>query len=451
MGPDAPAGRGTLPRGHADGAAPGVEVQPRVVLAGAVGSIVEYFDFGVYGYVATIIAAKFFVTGDETAALLLTLATFGLAFVLRPIGGILFGHLGDRRGRKNALAATVVLMAVASGLIGVLPTYASLGVGAAALLVLARCLQGIAAGGELGGAASFVAEHAPDERRGLLCAFVQMGALAGSLLASLVVTVLFTVLGDDVMNDWGWRIPFLVAIPLGVVGLVIRSRLGETPAFTAAEDELDADGVEQSAPLVELLRDHWRATLTCVGLSILLFSAYYVVYVYVNIHLQRVVGMETRTAFWSTTLCLAVAVACMPLFGTLSDRIGRRPVFLGASVAAIVLPVPGFVLLGSGTAGAVAAHVVLGLVDSALMGVALSAYAEMFPTRVRFTGIALGFNVGAALAGGTAPYVCTWLVDASGSAVAPAWFLVGTAVITLGTALTMRETRGTSLEAVGAR
>jgi MFS transporter, MHS family, proline/betaine transporter len=428
------------------GSEPPVEVQPRVVLAGAVGSIVEYFDFGVYGYVATIIAAKFFVSGDDTAALLLTLATFGLAFVLRPVGGILFGHFGDTHGRKNALAATVVLMAIASGLIGVLPTYASIGVGAAALLVLARCMQGIAAGGELGGAASFVAEYAPDGKRGLLCAFVQMGALAGSLLASLVVTLLFTILGDGVMNDWGWRIPFLIAIPLGVVGLVIRAKLGETPAFKAADEEIE----EESAPIVELLRDHWRATLTCVGLSILLFSAYYVVYVYVNIHLQRSVGMETRTAFWSTTLCLAVAVACMPFFGRLSDHIGRRPVFIGASVAAIILPVPGFMLLESGTVGAIGAHVVLGLIDSALMGVALSAYAEMFPTKVRFTGIALGFNVGAALAGGTAPYVCTWLVDQTGSSIAPAWFLIGTAVITLLTALTMRETKGLNLKTVTA-
>ena len=416
--------------------------RPRVVLAGAVGSVVEYYDFGVYGFVATILATKFFV-GDEdpTAALLATLATFAVAFVVRPIGGVLFGHIGDRYGRKNALAATIILMAVASGLIGSLPTYAAIGVGATALLVLARCLQGIAAGGELGGAASYVAEHSPPARRGFLCATTQTGALAGSLLASLVVALLTTTLGQDTMEDWGWRVPFLIAIPLGVVGLLIRARLHDSPQFEGERAEAE----RPSAPIVELLSEHLPATLRCVGMSILLFSAYYVVYVYVNLHLQNVVGMRSQTAFWSTVTCLGVATACMPFFGMLSDRVGRKPVLIGACIAALVLPIPGFALLEAGTVPAIAAHVVLGLIDSALMGVTLSTYAELFTTRVRYTGIALGFNLGAALAGGTAPYICTWLVDATGSALSPAYFLVGTAVITLVTVLNVPETVGTAL------
>jgi MFS transporter, MHS family, proline/betaine transporter len=361
--------------------------------------------------------------------------------VLRPVGGVLFGHVGDRFGRKNALAGTVLLMAVASGLIGVLPTYAAIGVGASAVLVLARCAQGIAAGGELGGAASFVAEHAPAERRGFLCATTQTGALAGSLLASLVVALLTSTLGSDTMHDWGWRLPFLFAIPLGVVGLLIRAKLADSPRFEEADTEDD----HPTAPFLELLREHRSATLRCVGMSILLFAAYYVVYVYVNLHLQNVVGMRSQTAFWSTVACLAVATACMPLFGILSDRVGRRPVLLGASVAGLVLPVPGFLLLDAGTVPAIAAHVVMGLIDSALMGVTLSTYAELFTTRVRYTGIALGFNLGAAIAGGTAPYVCTWLVDRTGSALSPAYFLMATAVVTLLTVLTVRETAGSAL------
>ena len=301
------------------------QVSPRVVLAGAIGSVVEYYDFGVYGYVATILATNFFVSGDPAAALLATLATFAFAFVLRPVGGVLFGHFGDKYGRKNALAATVVLMAIASGLIGVLPTYAAIGVGATVLLFLARSLQGLAAGGELGGAASFVAEYSPNHRRGLLCSTTQMGALMGALLASLVVTLLFEILGAQTMNDWGWRVPFLIAIPLGVVGLWIRSRLADTPRFAAIE----LQEKKASAPVVSLFRTELKPLLICVGLSILLFSAYYVAYVYVNIHLQTVVKLSANVAYWSTTATLAVAVLCMPLFGMLSDRIGRKPVFPG--------------------------------------------------------------------------------------------------------------------------
>lgn len=420
------------------------QVSPRVVVAGAVGSIVEYYDFGLYGYVATILAAHFFASGDPTAALLNTLATFALAFVLRPLAGVLFGHFGDRHGRKNALAATVLLMAMASGLIGFLPTYAAIGVGASALLVLARCLQGVAAGGELGGAASFVAEYSPNHRRGLLCATTQTGALGGALLASLLVSLLNQVLGAATMADWGWRAPFLIAIPLGVVGLWIRTRLADSPHFA----ELERGEEQAEAPVLDLFRDHLGALGKTIGLSILLFAAYYVAYVYVNIHLQKVVGVDPRLAYWSTTLTLAVSLACTPLFGRLSDRVGRKPVFVGASVAAGVLALPCFMLLNQGGAVAVVSHVVLGLTDAALMGVALSTFAEMFPTRVRYTGIALGFNVGAALAGGTAPYVSTWLVDTTGSSLSPAYFLIATALVTLLTALTLRETAGSALHEV---
>lgn len=421
------------------------EVPTRVVAAGAVGSIVEYFDFGVYGYVATILAAHFFVSGDDTASLLSTLATFAVAFALRPVGGVIFGHLGDRYGRKNALAGTIVLMAVASGLIGVLPTYGAIGVGASALLVLARCLQGIAAGGELGGAASYVAEYSPARRRGLYCSTTQTGALAGSLLAALSVSLLNETLGEQAMHDWAWRLPFLIAIPLGVVGLLIRAKLHDSPSFQKLAEDGQQKATKSSAPVLEALRSHRRALLQCVGLSILLFSAYYVFYVYVNIHLTKTVGLDSGVAFWSTTATLAVSTACMPLFGALTDRVGRKPVFVGASVAALVLPVPGFMLFEAGSGWAVTSHITLGLIDSALMGAAFSTFAELFPTRVRYTGIALGFNIGSAAAGGTAPYICTWLVDATGSPLAPAWFVIGTAVLTLIAATSLKETAGTPL------
>lgn len=417
-------------------------ISPRIVIAGAVGSVVEYFDFGVYGYVAVLLASQFFSSGDPTSALLNTLAAFAIAFVMRPIGGLVFSHFGDRLGRKNALAATVLLMSAASGLIGVLPTYAAIGVAASVLLVIARCMQGIAAGGELGGAIAFVAEHSPANRRGLLCSTTQTGALAGVLLASILVATLNQVLSKEAMASWGWRVPFILAIPIGVFGLWIRSRLTEAKAFEAIAESHEIE----SAPVVELFHAHRKPLLQSIGLSMLLFAMYYVAYVYVNIHLQRTVHMSPQAVFWGTTITLAVSVAFMPLFGLLSDRIGRKPVFVGSSVAAAVISVPCFMFMNEGGMTALVMQGLLGLIESALMGVAFSTMAEMFPTRVRYTGVALGFNIGAVVTGGSAPYVCTWLVATTGSPTSPAWFLVGTAMITLLTTLTLKETAGTPLK-----
>ncbi|QBR90776.1 MFS transporter [Microbacterium sp. dk485] len=418
-----------------------------MVIAGAVGSVIEYFDFGVYGYVATILAVHFFAAGDPIAALLSTLATFAVAFVLRPVGALLFGHYGDRFGRKNALAATVILMAAASGLIGILPSYAAIGLGATVLLVLARCLQGLAAGGELGGAASFVAEQSPNHRRGLFTSTTQMGALGGSLIASLTVLILNLTLGAETMQDWGWRIPFLMAIPIGLFGLWIRSGLEESEEFEKARAAA-AELKKKQQPIRTLFTRYPVKLLQVVALSVLLFSAYYIAYVYVNIHMQTALEFSADFAYLSTTLTLLVSVILMPYFGYLSDKIGRKPVFVVASIAGIVLAVPAFMLFEFGGPVAVISHIILGLVDSALMGVALSTYAEMFPTPVRYTGIAFGFSVGAALAGGTSPYIATWLVDATGNLLAPAFFLMGTGVITLIAAFMLKETRGIELQDV---
>jgi MHS family proline/betaine transporter-like MFS transporter len=423
------------------------KISPKVIVAGAVGSVIEYFDFGVYGYVATILAAHFFASGDQFVALLSTLATLAVAFVLRPVGALIFGHFGDRFGRKNALAATVIVMAIASGVIGILPSYAAIGVGATLLLVLARCFQGLAAGGELGGAASYVSEKSPRGRRGLFAATTQTGALGGSLLASLVILLMNVALGDDIMHDWGWRVPFLIAIPLGLFGLWVRNGLEESEEFKEAQASI-ADVKKKQQPVRALFTQYPKKLIQTIGLSILLFSAYYIAYVYVSIHMQTALGYSASFSQLSTTITLIVAVACMPYFGHLSDKIGRKPVFLGATIAGFILPLPAFMLFEVGGVTAVISHVILGLVDSALMGVAMSIFAEMFPTRVRYTGIAFGFSVGAALAGGTSPYIATWLVGVTGSSVAPAWFLMATAVITFFPAVFLKETRGIELHEV---
>lgn len=427
------------------GAATGVpeKIDPKVVWAGLIGSVVEYYDFGIYGYLATVLSVVFFAGGtDPTTALLATFATFAAAFVLRPLGGLIFGHLGDRFGRSRILAATILSMCVATVAIGALPTYAAIGVGSAFLLVVARCVQGIASGGEVGGAAAYVAEKAPPHRRGLLCSTVQLGALAGALLASVAVTILTSLLSDEQLVAWGWRVPFLLSLPLGLVGLWIRFRLEDS----VGDEELASGDGLASAPAAELVRAHLPALLRTLGLSTLLFAGYYVVYVYASTHLQRTGGFAAGAAFWSTTITLVVSCAAMPLFGHLADRWGRRPMLAGGAVAFGVLAVPCFALMNAHSFPlALAAHVVLGLPEAALMGVVFAAFAEMFPSRVRYTGIALGFNLASMAVGGTAPLICLWLLGLTGNPLAPAWFLVGTAVVTAGTALTLVETRGTTL------
>src|SRR5690606_6864989 len=230
------------------------------------------------------------------------------------VGALIFGHYGDRLGRKNALAATVILMAAASGLIGILPSYAAIGLGATILLVLARCLQGLAAGGELGGAASFVAEKSPNHRRGLFTSTTQMGALGGSLLASLSILILNLSFGEAFMQDWGWRIPFLIAIPLGLFGLWIRSGLEESEEFEEARAAA-AEMKQKQQPVRVLFTKYPIKLLQVVALSVLLFSAYYVGYVYVNIHMQTVLGFSADFAYLSTTLTLVVSVILMPFCG----------------------------------------------------------------------------------------------------------------------------------------
>lgn len=430
--------------GTATGAVPET-IDRKVVSAGLVGSVVEYYDFGIYGYLATVLSVVFFAEGaDPTTALLATFATFAAAFVLRPLGGLIFGHLGDRFGRSRILAATILAMCAATVLIGVLPSYAAIGVGAAFLLVAARCVQGIASGGEVGGAAAYVAEKSPPARRGFLCSTVQLGALSGALLASIVVSIVSSVLSTDQLAAWGWRLPFLLSLPLGLVGLWIRFRLDDS----VREEELAAEGVA-SAPVVELFRAHLPGLLRTLGLSTLLFAGYYVVYVYASTHLQRTGGFDARAAFWSTTITLVVSCLAMPFFGRMSDRVGRKPMLLWAAVAFGVLAVPCFALMNAHSLPlAMLAQVVLGLPESALMGVVFATFAEMFPSRVRYTGIALGFNLASMAVGGTAPLICLWLLRITGNPLAPAWFLVAAAVVTVATALTLTETRGSVLRTV---
>ncbi|AFM19776.1 sugar phosphate permease [Mycolicibacterium chubuense NBB4] len=418
----------------------------RAVVTGAsIGNAVEWFDFAIYGFLATFIAAHFFPQGDETAALLNTFAIFAAAFFMRPLGGFVFGPLGDRIGRQKVLAIVILLMSAATLGIGVLPTYGTIGVAAPVLLLLLRCLQGFSAGGEYGGGAVYLAEFADDARRGLTVTFMAWSGVLGFLIGSVTVTLLQALLPAAAMESFGWRIPFLIAGPLGLVGLYIRLRLGDTPQFAELSD---ADQTAES-PLREAVTTAWRQILSVVGLFIVFNIGYYVVFTFLPTYFIKTLKFGKSEAFLSITLaCLVALVLILPL-AALSDRIGRRPLLVGGAAAFAVLGYPLFLLLGSGSLpAAILAHCLLAAIESVYVSAAVTAGVELFATRLRFSGFSVGYNVCVALFGGTTPYVVTWLTATTGNAVAPAWYLVAAAVVSLLTVLAMRETAGRSLALV---
>lgn len=293
----------------------------KVVVAASVGNFVEWFDFAVYGFMATILAGEFFASDDPTVALLNTFALFVVAFALRPLGGAIFGLLGDRLGRKKMLSLTIILMAGSTTAIGVLPTYQTVGLLAPLLLCLARCVQGFSAGGEYAGACAFVLEHSPVDKKARYSSFLPVSTFSAFAFAAVVAFVFAATLSDAAMSAWGWRIPFLVAAPLGIFGFYIRMRLDETPAFALIEEH----GEKVQAPLRETLRTQATTMIRLCGFVAVTALAFYTFTTYMTTYLQVVLKMDRATALFSNVAALLFAAALAPLVGRLSDRIGRKP------------------------------------------------------------------------------------------------------------------------------
>jgi MHS family proline/betaine transporter-like MFS transporter len=424
------------------------EVIRRAIRAAAIGNTVEWYDFAIYGFLATFIAEKFFPSGDETAALLNTFAIFAAAFFMRPLGGFFFGPLGDRIGRQKVLAIVILLMSGSTFVIGLVPSYQTIGVAAPLLLLLLRCVQGFSAGGEYGSGACFLAEYAPDKHRGFVVSFLVWSVVVGFLLGSLTVTGLQTVLSDSAMDSYGWRIPFLIAGVLGGVGLYIRLRLGDTPEFEALRDE----GEVASSPLKEAVTTSWRPIVQIAGLVVIHNVGFYIVFTFLPSYFTKTLGFTKTDAFVSITVASVVALVLIPPLGALSDRIGRKPLLLAGSAAFALLAYPLFLLLNSGSlAAAVGAHAALAAIESVFVCASLAAGAELFTTRVRSSGYSIGYNLSVAVFGGTAPYVATWLVARTGNDLAPAFYVIAAAIITFATVLTMRETARRPLPHLGRR
>lgn len=413
----------------------------RAATASFIGNFVEWFDYASYAYLATIIAAVFFPSENPTTALLSTFTVFAISFVLRPIGGIIWGSLGDRKGRRWALSWSILIMSGASFGIGLLPTWAAAGMLAPLGLLLLRMVQGFSASGEYAGAASFLAEYAPAGRRGLYTCLVPASTATGLLAGSLLVTVLHQTLSDPALESWGWRIPFLLAGPLGLIGRYIRVHLEDSPHFRAMSQAVASKHVQRKAPLSELLSQHRWHLAVAFGVASLNAVAFYLILSYMPTYLSAELGVGESQAFFASTIALTVYIASIFVMGYVSDHVGRRRMLIIASVLFAVFTVPMFTLLGKGGLGLIiTVQILFGIMLTVNDGTLATFLAEVFPTPVRYTGFALAFNSANALLGGTAPFVATWLIAVTGSTAAPAWYLTVIAVGALGAMLTVRET-----------
>ena len=414
----------------------------RAIVGASIGNIVEWFDFATYNFLAVTLAAVFFPSGNPTAALLSTFAIFAAAFFVRPLGGLFFGPLGDKIGRQRVLATVIILMSLSTFVIGLLPPYATIGIWAPLLLVVARCLQGFSAGGEFGGASTFLAEYSPDERRGFLVSWLEFSTLIGFVLGSIIVLFLTTVLPEDALISWGWRIPFLLAGPLGLVGLYIRLRLEDTPEFKA----LEQTGEVSSSPFRETITENWKQILQVGGLVIIQNVGFYVVLSYMTTYFQDPLGFSPTAASLSTTITLLVGMALIPPLGALSDRVGRKPLLFASCIGYAVLTYPLFLLLNTGNLfAAILAQVALGALLAMFISTSIAALTELFPTRVRYGGFSIGYNFSVAIFGGSSPYLAQYLVSSTGNSLSPAFIVIIAAVATLLIVLTVRETAGTDL------
>lgn len=408
----------------------------KVVAAGMIGNGLEWYDYVLYGYLASIISTLFFPAGDELAAQLATWGIFAAGFIMRPVGAILFGYLGDRHGRKVALAASVLLMALPTGLMGMLPTYESIGLWAPALLTILRLIQGIALGGEFSGAITYVVEHAPPHRKGLAGSTTLVSMMLGILLGSGVATGLASMLSPEDFAQWGWRVPFIIGMVIGIVGLYIRMFLDESPEYAEAK----AGGHISQTPVRDTFSAHKKELAIAIGVYAAVTLPFYLLVIYMNSYMNKVLGYPLQDAMIINTISLLVVTVILPIGAHISDKVGRKPVMLAMIAAYLILAYPIFWLLGQmdfmyALAGQVLFGIVLGFYVSPIAAILV----EIFPTNVRYTGMGLACNICAATLGGTAPMLATWLIGTTGDPLMPAWLIVAAALISLWALLAYRE------------
>ncbi|MFD4458971.1 MFS transporter [Nocardia sp. NPDC058480] len=422
----------------------------RVVAASMAGTVVEWYEFFLYGTAATLVFSKVFFSKDtsDLDAILAAFVTYAVGFAARPLGGIVFGYFGDRYGRKQLLQVSLVLVGAATFLMGCLPTFAQIGYWAPAMLVILRFIQGFAIGGEWGGAVLLVAEHSPSRSRGFWSSWPQAGVPAGNLLATIVLLVLTSTLSDEAFLSWGWRVAFWLSAVVVLVGYYVRTKVTDAPIFVAAQQTMDHAKAASFSPF-EVLRKYPRGVFTAMGLRFGENIMYYLVVTFSITYLKVHVHADTTTILWWLLIAHAVHIVVIPLAGRLGDRVGRRPVYLAGAVAAATWGFFAFPMMDSGNSVIILSAIIIGLVFHGFMYAGQPAImAEMFPTRMRYSGVSLGYQVTSIVAGSLAPIIAVKLLDEFGSSVPIAWYLAFAAAVTVIAVVCAKETRGIDLESV---
>jgi MFS transporter, MHS family, proline/betaine transporter len=410
----------------------------RQIFAAVIGNALEWYDFVIYGFMTVIISRLFFPADSEYASLLIAMATFGVGFFMRPVGGVLIGLYADRRGRKAALQLIILLMTIATAMIAFAPTYAAIGIAAPAIMVLARLLQGAATGGEFASATAFLIESSPPERRGFFGSLQMVGQSIAALSGATAGMLVTQGLTPEQIDDWGWRLPFLFGLLIGPVGLWMRRHLSETEEFVAAsQDET------QHLGLIAVLREHLRDVLVCFGLVVSATIMFYVVLIYMPTYAKTQLNIPLKDAFTAQVAGLIFLTVLIPLFGMLSDRIGRRAVLMLAALLYLVLtyPMMAWMLAEPSLIRLAFMQVALCSAIAVGFGAISTALAEQFPVRQRSTGLALAYNMAVMIFGGFAQLIVTWLIKETGSLLAPSFYVMFGATVGLVSAYFINDRR----------